>query len=673
MKENDYKSQMLLVIAFLITCIAIMSGNLFTKKISVQVGQIAKETIYAPFQVENEMARQRKQDLAERSVESIYKINNKVQQEAVASIERLFDLTMQLKTTDLAKKLNKTPLEVLREESPIGLYREEYETLLGASASSLTYMKEVCIQTAAKLFEKGIDSQNTNKTIELREMLSQTKLSITYQKIAQGIITSVLQPNVVLDEVATKEAKKLAREKVDPIYILQGEKIIEKGTIVTEETYNLLKKVGYLDTNKTDRYKQYTGIAVFVGMMFLLGLAYLYQTEQLKGLQNKQLRVMLMIYILQILFLRVMVGWPLVYMPFAIAPMLIALFIKIDIAVIFSCFLTLIAAVIHKGDIVFISYLAGIAVLGVLMMHTLQERNKMMSSALIVGLGQAAIYLALKLFTGADITLVVWLQAAISLLTGILSVLIVVGSLPLWETMFGLVTPMQLLELTNPNQPILKRLLLEATGTYYHSLLVANLAETAADAIGANPLMARVGGYYHDIGKLTCSNYFKENQVFDNPHDHLDPFKSYQIIVSHVTAGIALAEQYKLPNYVKDIIVQHHGTSTMYYFYAKAKQLQEEEVTEEQFQYEGPKPRTKEAALIMLADIVEASVRSMQGKIQDEKEMEKIVRKMIKQKLDEGQLDECPIYISDMEKIVHSFTKMLKGMYHERIQYPERT
>jgi putative nucleotidyltransferase with HDIG domain len=253
-----------------------------------------------------------------------------------------------------------------------------------------------------------------------------------------------------------------------------------------------------------------------------------------------------------------------------------------------------------------------------------------------------------------------------------LAVVLVVGILPLLESAFGFVTPMQLLELTNPNQPILKRLLLEATGTYYHSLLVANLAETAADAIGANPLLARVGGYYHDIGKITCSNYFKENQTLDNPHDTMDPQKSCQIICSHVTTGVSLAREYNLPVYIKDMIKQHHGTSVMQYFYMKAKEQKGSFVKEEQFRYEGPKPKTKEAALVMLADVAEATTRSMQDKVGVDLTIEQLVRKMVKQKLEEGQLDECELYISDIDKIIASFSKMLKGIYHERIQYPEK-
>ena len=361
-----------------------------------------------------------------------------------------------------------------------------------------------------------------------------------------------------------------------------------------------------------------------------------------------------------------------IYMPLAFAPILVAILIHKDIAIVMHLILLVVAALTHKADSVFIIYHLLAGLISISIVAQMQERKQTMVNALLVGLLQTLIFISLNMLVGISLSTQLMLKGVEAFFVGVIVVVLVVGSLPLWEAAFGFITPIQLLELTNPDQPILKRLLIEATGTYYHSLLVANLAEAAADEIGANPLMARVGGYYHDIGKLTCSNYFKENQVLDNPHDYLDPQTSADIILSHVTSGIELADTYKLPKCVKDMIKEHHGTSTAQYFYIKAKNIEGEEVDIKDFSYKGPKPQSKEAALIMLADVVEATVRSMQHKIGTEVTVEDLVRKMVKQKLDEGQLDECPLYISDIEKIIDSFTRMLKGMYHERIEYPER-
>jgi putative nucleotidyltransferase with HDIG domain len=672
MNKNISLRIAVLAVSIVVTFFAVITGNFFTKKLSLQVGQIAKETIYAPFQVENEMATNRKKELAEKSVLPTYKVDIKVQEKAIADIEMLFDQTLTIKTTDIAEKLSKSPLDVLRGRSLIGLYKDEYETLLGAAADELYVMKEECIRIAAELFENGIKAGELDKGIEVRAMLQETELNVTYQKVCEGIILGVMKPNVILDEAATSEAKELEREKVDAVYILQGEKIVEQGTRVTEEIYNVLNKVGYLETNKNTKYKHYLGISVLIILVLVFIFRYIRRGSSTRELLDKQMHLIMILYILSILTVRILLGKPFVYLPLAIAPMLIALLIDVDIALITNMIIVIFASIIVKGDIIFTFYFMITAIINILIVSNIQERKKTMSSALVVGVVQLIAYLALKLFTGAAINLTLMIESGVAFVIGMISVIVVVGTLPLLESAFDFVTPMQLLELTNPNQPILKRLLLEATGTYYHSLLVANLAETAADAIGANPLMARVGGYYHDIGKLTCSNYFKENQTTQNPHDTMDPIKSFQMVVSHVSCGVSLANEYHLPLYIKDIIMQHHGTSVMQYFYAKAKEQKGMIIKEDQFRYSGPKPKTKEAALVMLADVVEATVRSMQDKLGIDVTIEQIVRKMVKLKLEEGQLDDCELYISDIDKIIDSFNKMLKGMYHARIQYPER-
>lgn len=672
MKKAVYWRLIYFTAAVVVTFIAVATGNFFAKKLSLQVGQIAKETIYAPFQVENEMATNRKKELAEKNVLPAYKIDIKEQERAISSIETFYAHVLAVKTTDTAEKLKKTPIEALRAASSIALYNEEYQTLLSASADDLNQMEEACIYIASVLFEKGIKAADINKILEIRSMLQETDLSATYKKLCESIVSDSLRPNVVLDEVATEEARKLEREKVDPVFILQGETIIEKGTRVTEEIYNLLDKVGYLDNNQTEKFKHYLGIGLMILLIFTFVFRYAVKNHTAKVLQDKQIILMLILYILSVSITRLLLGKAFVFLPLAVMPMLIVLLINIETAVISNMVLVLVAALIAKGDSLFVFYFTITGILSALIIAQMQERKKTMISAVTVGSMQLITYLALRLFTGADIGFALIPEAAVAFGLGIISVVVVVGMMPLFESAFGFVTPLQLLELTNPNQPVLKRLLLEATGTYYHSLLVANLAETAADAIGANPLMARVGGYYHDIGKIVRSDYYKENQTLDNPHDNLDPIKSFQIVASHVSAGIRLAAEYHLPFYIKDIISEHHGTSLMQFFYVKAKEQKGPFIKEEQFRYPGPKPRTKEAALVMLADVVEATVRSMQDKLGSETTIEQLVTKMVKLKLKEGQLDECELYISDIDKIIDSFTKMLKGMYHVRIQYPER-
>ena len=671
MKKNRYGWIVFLISALLVTFLTVISGNFFTKKVSLQIGEIAKETVYAPFQIENEIATNRLRNIAAASVDPIYKRDSAVQEKAIGNIEKLFESITAIKTSDIAVTLEKTEVEVLSGRSPIGLYNEQYKTLLDASAEDREYLKEECISIASDIFVEGISVEDSNRTSDVKRAVDNTALSVTMRRIAQDIVNNVLAPNVVEDEVATNELKKNQSDKVDPVYILAQEKIIEKGTKVTEEIYNVLDKVGYLDTDGKVQYKQYTGVCILILLMCFLSFKLIKNGYTLQVKNNKQVCLILSLYILAILVTRIMMDISFVYLPLAVPCMIIAFAVGPIIAAFVQIFIIIFATIIFKGDILFVLYFIISSIASILIISRMEERKKTVMNGVYLGVVQFLSFIGLKLFVGTEIGIDIISQSIVALIMGIISVVTVVGALPGFESLFGFVTPMQLLELTNPNQPVLKRLLIEATGTYYHSLLVANLAESAASEINANPLLARVGGYYHDIGKLTCSSYFKENQGVTNPHDYMTPRESYSIISSHVTQGVKLAEEYNLPTYVKDMIWQHHGTSTMQYFYIKEKNSTDEEVLEEDFKYKGPKPKTKEAALIMLADVVEATTRSMQDKL-GEIGIESIVRKLVKQKLDEGELDECSLYISDIDKIINSFTKMLTGMYHQRIAYPEK-
>lgn len=667
------------VLSTLIIFFCIVSGNFFTKKVSIQLGEIAKETVYAPFQVENEMATNRKKQEAELSVQPIYKQDSTIQEKAIGSIEELFKNVNAVQTSDVADILGKTKVEVLSGRSTIGLYNEQYEGLLNASEETLQQVKSVCINTASELFAKGISPNNSNKSLEIRQIVEASKLTASMKRIAEDIISSVITANVVEDVAATNEQKKIVADKVDPVYVLAQEKIVEKGARVTEEVYKLLEKIGYLETNKSDQIKQYIGAGAFV--IVLMGLycyyikkSYLFKKHSIgKGEpQNKQLSLVFIVLSLIVVLTRGFIKLPFVYLPLGVGCMMIAFAMGQYMAFMTQILIIIFAALIFKGDIVFILYFIVQGITSILIVARMHERTRTFMSAVYVGSIQMFTYITLKLLIGTTFSVNILSEGLAAFVVGMISVVIVIGALPMFESLFDFVTPMQLLEMTNPNQPILKRLLLEATGTYYHSLLVANLAEAAATRIGANALLARVGGYYHDIGKLTCSNYFKENQGSINPHDYMTPKESYDIIVSHVTSGIKLAEEYHLPNYIKDFIKQHHGTSTMQYFYLTARKEAAGEVKEEEFQYLGPKPQTKETALVMLADVVEATTRAMQDKLGKEIQIEDLVRKSVKQKVEEEQLSECELYLSDIDKIIDSFTKMLTGMYHQRIVYPER-
>ncbi len=247
-----------------------------------------------------------------------------------------------------------------------------------------------------------------------------------------------------------------------------------------------------------------------------------------------------------------------------------------------------------------------------------------------------------------------------------------IGTLPFLENAFGITSAVKLLELSNPNQLLLRKLMLDAPGTYHHSIIVGNLAEAGAEAVGADSLLARVGANYHDIGKLKRPYFFIENQLTsDNPHDKLSPTLSALIITSHVKDGLEIAQEHRLPSSITAFIAQHHGTSLLSFFYNKAMdESSEKKADETTYRYEGPKPQTRETAIVMLADCAEAAVRSMPnptaGKI------EGLIRQIIKDKLADGQLDECDLTLKDLDKVALAFSRVLTGIFHTRIEYPDK-
>jgi putative nucleotidyltransferase with HDIG domain len=260
--------------------------------------------------------------------------------------------------------------------------------------------------------------------------------------------------------------------------------------------------------------------------------------------------------------------------------------------------------------------------------------------------------------------------AGFSLVNGGLSASLTLAGFYLLGTLFDITTSLQLMELARPTHPLLRELLLKAPGTYHHSILVSNLAEEAASRIGADPLLARVGAYYHDVGKIVRPYFFVDNQVEGiNVHERLDPRTSAQIVISHVKDGLDLAKKYRLPSKVRDFIPQHQGTGLATYFYCKAREGEGDTVNEENFRYPGPKPQTKETAIVMLADSCEAVVRAERPASLEE--IEELVRKVISSKMLDGQLDECDLTLRDLDGIRDAFVSILQGVFHPRIKYPE--
>jgi len=358
----------------------------------------------------------------------------------------------------------------------------------------------------------------------------------------------------------------------------------------------------------------------------------------------------------------------LVFIPFAVVPMLSALLFNDRIIILLitlagSVTISRFSSDSHCAEVLFLisGLFSGMMVFGA------RRRNTIINSGIAAGVLQAVSFFLIEHLSFEQ----PW-RYLILVINGAVSGIIVLGVLPIFEYLFGRVTNVKLLELADFNNPILNRLMLEAPGTYHHSLIVGNLSEAACKLIGANALLARIGAYYHDIGKLQKPEYFTENQDMKiNVHDALAPNMSKLIIMNHIKEGVELAKKLRLNPRIIDFIQQHHGKSLVYFFYRRALEDagSREEITEEGFRYPGPKPSSKEAAVVLLADSVEAATRTLREP--NAAHIEESVHKIINNKFIDGQLDECDLTLKDLEMISSIFVRILSGIYHSRANYPE--
>ena len=406
--------------------------------------------------------------------------------------------------------------------------------------------------------------------------------------------------------------------------------------------------------------------------VFLLSV-FIYLKFSYPNLNSKNYKLLNLTLLFVIIFVAsyfiIKQGWSVFYIPFSAIPMLsIILFGELGISLLITLASSVVVALLSGNN-----YQAGIlflisGIVSSLLVQDVRRRSAIIRAGFIIGLIQIIVLFFIEHFRVIKSTEYIMLM-----LNGIVSSIIVMWTLPIFEYIFNTITNISLLELADFNHPLLQRMILEAPGTYHHSLVIGNLSEVACRAVGAHALLARIGAYYHDIGKLSKPEYFGENQsVFESKHDILSPTMSKMVIMNHVKEGVELAKKNKLNPRIIDFIQQHHGNSLVYYFYMQALEKLEEdqEIKEEGFRYPGPKPNTKETAIVLLADSVEAATRAL--KDPDPTKIEEVVHKIVNNKFIDRQLDECDLTLKDLEKISSVFTHILSGIYHRRISYPEK-
>ncbi len=673
---------------FIITTVimfSILVTALVPKKYTINVGDIAKIGIKAPREVENEIATQVNRTKAEENVER-KTIKSPMHEKSIENFRKIFATVNNLNRnnsiantdgTATPKTLTeKEKISLLKENSPInGFNYEKYQVLINLDEKKSVELEKFLKDTMTTLDDSFIINQDKPEEIIMAKGLIATAFNDSnftkdIREIGMSIANVEVRPNTIYDKQKTDVLKEEARKNVKPVMIKKDQIIVNEGEPVTAEEKALLDSLGLLDNATNFEWSLYLSLAALVCLVILLQWFYLfkYQPEIFKD--TKKLIMLNILSIIAILMARILGVISLFVIPLACIPMLMTILINDEVSIalnILNCILISVA-VNFNFDITVLAVLNSIA--GVMLLKKMQQRNDILYSSIYIAIINLALYLSMGFLLSNSIVDVLK-KAVMVFVASLISGVLTIGFLPFFESFFDIVTTVKLLELSNPNSPLLKRLLLEAPGTYHHSVLVANLSEVAAEVVGANPVLARVAAYYHDIGKIKRPYFFKENQLGnDNPHDKITPNLSTLIIISHVKDGLDLAKEFKIPKVIQDIIQQHHATSLVKYFYVTMKNSSDnpEEVKEEDFRYLGPNPETREAAIIMLSDAVEAAVRSIPSPTKNK--IEEMVNKIIKGRLNDGQLDNSDLTLKDLEKIRKAFLKVFSGIYHERIEYP---
>lgn len=664
----------------------LLMAQVSPKRLDLKANDLAPMDLEAPRDIENRVATDRKRQTEMAAVPILKKSDATVLRQAEEYIIHTFQEVETVRNLPNQDEATRVETLMTRVNAGGALPRELYADLLRLNERVLA----IAQQDALRLIRFALsDNIPAEAVADLRAKVDQEALGVALvteeprflRTFIKELVKSRIRSNQVDDLEATQRLKEEAANSVAVVIIKKGECcIIEKNKRVTEEQYTMLQDLGLIGPRADVRSLVGTSLLA----LLLVSLIGLYLSRYHPQIVEKDSKLLLLglIGVLTLLLALLMrsfqdslgpgVGY---LMPIAFHSMLVAILLDSRVALVQSAFLALLAAMFTDADQLnhILVLLVG-SVAGIYAVSRVESRTDIYRAGLQVAAVNVCAILALYLIQAFSLLdRRVWIDAGLGALNGLVVAVLVTGALPLFENLFGIVTPLKLLELSNPNHALLRKLLVEAPGSYHHTILVANLCEAAAEAIGADQVLTRVGAYYHDIGKAKRPYFFVENQVGgENPHDKLPPSLSAMIITSHVRDGIEMAREAGLPQEIVDFIPEHHGTTLVSYFYHMASKTgQSEYVLEEDFRYDGPKPRRKETAICMLADGCEASVRAMRQKGHlTVDQIEAQVKRIVEDRLRQGQLENCDLTLRDLEMIQKTFVKMLSGVHHARIDYP---
>ncbi len=596
------------------------------------------------------------------------------------NLQTLQTSVMQIRKKNVPEKEKKAEIGILFDLSDNAKKDFIINFLLKAEDNSIHEVFDKASLTLTNILRVGITEKDYEKDNIDKIILNNLVSNVSKRQVSviKAVLEQVIVPNLVVDEFATEIARKNAQNSVKPYEVVfqKGDKILFEGEPVTRLKRDALRQSGYnvYELNWSGLAAIY--IIVFIGTFLFLCYMKFFEKD---FLEPKYLAISAFLTLL-IAFIGVIlpIGFSPYVIPIPAFLILMSIFTKPRIAFVASVILLAIMSVGFQYNIQYLVAFLILSLFSIIAISQIRyaERVDVIKTGFNIGIAGLlivfSIYILEKCLIEVDNVLLIK-NCSFIFLNGIFSAIIASGLMPLLESMFKIITPYGLAELGDHNQKLLKRLQMDAPGTYHHSLMVSNLCEAAAEAIGADPILARVGALYHDIGKLKRPLFFVENQSYfliENPHNKFTPRISKMIITAHPKDGIEIAKEYKLPQVVQNFIIQHHGEGLASYFYNQAVQEEGvENVKEEQFRYPGPKPNTKETAILMIADAVESAVRSLKSPTPEE--IENMINKIIVERLNDGQLSDSPLTLKDIKTIATTFSRILRGMQHNRIKYQE--
>lgn len=668
---------------FLITLLQI---RLFPLTLDVKVGQASKDDIYAPRAVVNpEATKLVQQEAVDQALQiakldpEYYRIDEGVSHLVSYNLNRVFNLldSVHNRYHSNSKLLTKEDLPVIKYQ------RFFYEPPTFSMLKRIVSLDNGAYQELKEMVRRileGLELKqriSVEKVSEIRfilpDLIRQQNVSAEVAPVLNELLDISVRPNLVLDSAKLAKLEQQVRAGVPEVVHRKNEILIAKNQVVTENDLIMLKEL-HLLVGETNRVKIFLSLAFFILLLVGLGFIYIFQFHPDLFREERLLYLLLLLLLMVVGLIKVLSLTDIPSLPYlapvSFAAMLAAILIKRELAFLLTAIVSLLGGIIVEYNLALTIFYFVSGVIAVLTLFNFQRQRDLVRSGSILMVSNLVTVAAINLLFRSSFS---YHSVILAATNGFLSSVLAIGSLPFLEHIFKITTPIRLLELSNPSNPLLRRLQIEAPGTYHHSIMVGNLAEAAAEGIGADALWVRVGSYYHDIGKIKRPYFFVENQFsLDNPHEKLNPSLSTLIITYHVKEGVEIAREHGLPDKLIAIIEQHHGTDLVRYFYKRATdnlQGEREILIEEDFRYEGPKPQTKEAALVMLADSVEAAVKALSKP--SPAKVEGLIQKIIRERLEDGQFDECNITLRDLNSIKNSFIKILGGMFHSRIEYPE--